>query len=135
LKSGFVAIVASDRSPLADHFPGRREDAFRADSLPERAVERSIVHLPGSQHSTHDDPTLHAFRLPAPGWGDQRRQQLDPDPCEQSASRGERPIGMPGGRRKEGARDRGARSHTVQRSCCCGLTLPDQARAFALAAA
>jgi hypothetical protein len=60
LKSGFVAIFASDRAPLGDHFPGRGEDALRPDSLPELEVERAVVHLPGAQDAAHRDPSLHA---------------------------------------------------------------------------
>ena len=54
LKSGLTGTLASHRVKLAHHLPGRREDPFGADLLPELEVERAIVGLSVPQHACHD---------------------------------------------------------------------------------
>jgi hypothetical protein len=60
LKSGFVAMLASEGSLLLDHFPRGREDPFRADLLPEVEVEGAVIALTVAEDTGHDDgPGIH----------------------------------------------------------------------------
>ena len=54
LKSGFVAILASECPQLVGHVPRGGEDRFRPLSAPELPIERTVVGLAVSERAGHD---------------------------------------------------------------------------------